>query len=215
MKCCPGADKRGRALRSPMGTPSQGGLPRTLRTARSQLGARKALAAPGRRPTSIHRRRRGLPRVSSRGHRDPLQLSPQDGRPLTPGPRLRLQALGTRRLLQLRRCGPLDAGTYSCAVGAARAGPVRLLVRGGCGALPGPGTAAGGASRAGAGRGRGAGGTGVRPAPTHAPAPPQSAACRCSPGSGRCTPARGTAPRSSAPCRRWRPRGAGSSEAVR
>uniref|UniRef100_A0A8C0S539 Obscurin-like protein 1 n=1 Tax=Canis lupus familiaris TaxID=9615 RepID=A0A8C0S539_CANLF len=139
----------------------------------------------------------------------------KDGRPLTPGPRLRLQALGTRRLLQLRRCGPLDAGTYSCAVGAARAGPVRLLVRGGCGAPPGPGTAAGGASRAGAGRGRGAGGTGVRPAPTHAPAPPQSAACRCSPGSGRCTPARGTAPRSSAPCRRWRPRGAGSSEAVR
>uniref|UniRef100_A0A8P0NH32 Obscurin-like protein 1 n=2 Tax=Canis lupus familiaris TaxID=9615 RepID=A0A8P0NH32_CANLF len=53
----------------------------------------------------------------------------KDGRPLTPGPRLRLQALGTRRLLQLRRCGPLDAGTYSCAVGAARAGPVRLLVR--------------------------------------------------------------------------------------
>ncbi|XP_041593112.1 obscurin-like protein 1 isoform X2 [Vulpes lagopus] len=53
----------------------------------------------------------------------------KDGRPLTPSPRLRLQALGTRRLLQLRRCGPLDAGTYSCAVGAARAGPVRLLVR--------------------------------------------------------------------------------------
>ncbi|XP_045633492.1 obscurin-like protein 1 isoform X5 [Ursus americanus] len=53
----------------------------------------------------------------------------KDGRPLTPSPRLRLQALGTRRLLQLRRCGPLDAGTYSCAVGTARAGPVRLVVR--------------------------------------------------------------------------------------
>ncbi|XP_053775086.1 obscurin-like protein 1 isoform X2 [Desmodus rotundus] len=53
----------------------------------------------------------------------------KDGRPLTPSPRLRLQALGTRRLLQLRRCGPLDAGTYSCAVGTARAGPVRLTVR--------------------------------------------------------------------------------------
>uniref|UniRef100_A0A671FXV5 Obscurin-like protein 1 n=1 Tax=Rhinolophus ferrumequinum TaxID=59479 RepID=A0A671FXV5_RHIFE len=52
----------------------------------------------------------------------------KDGRPLTPSPRLRLQALGTRRLLQLRRCRPSDAGTYSCAVGTARAGPVRLTV---------------------------------------------------------------------------------------
>nr|XP_058911158.1 obscurin-like protein 1 isoform X6 [Kogia breviceps] len=53
----------------------------------------------------------------------------KDGKPLTPSPRLRLQALGTRRLLQLRRCGPLDAGTYSCVVGMARAGPVHLVVR--------------------------------------------------------------------------------------
>ncbi|XP_063551305.1 obscurin-like protein 1 isoform X5 [Gorilla gorilla gorilla] len=53
----------------------------------------------------------------------------KDGSALTPSPRLRLQALGTRRLLQLRRCGPSDAGTYSCAVGTARAGPVRLTVR--------------------------------------------------------------------------------------
>ncbi|XP_036175213.1 obscurin-like protein 1 isoform X2 [Myotis myotis] len=53
----------------------------------------------------------------------------KDGRPLIPSPRLRLQALGARRLLQLRRCGSLDAGTYSCAAGTARAGPVRLTVR--------------------------------------------------------------------------------------
>uniref|UniRef100_A0A2K5C5H2 Obscurin-like protein 1 n=1 Tax=Aotus nancymaae TaxID=37293 RepID=A0A2K5C5H2_AOTNA len=53
----------------------------------------------------------------------------KDGRALTPSPRLRLQALGTRRLLQLRRCGPSDAGTYSCVVGTARVGPVRLTVR--------------------------------------------------------------------------------------
>nr|XP_012595584.1 obscurin-like protein 1 isoform X5 [Microcebus murinus] len=53
----------------------------------------------------------------------------KDGRALTPSPRLRLQALGTRRLLQLRRCSPSDAGTYSCAVGTACAGPVRLTVR--------------------------------------------------------------------------------------
>ncbi|XP_032133950.1 obscurin-like protein 1 isoform X5 [Sapajus apella] len=53
----------------------------------------------------------------------------KEGRVLTPSPRLRLQALGTRRLLQLRRCGHSDAGTYSCAVGTARAGPVRLTVR--------------------------------------------------------------------------------------
>nr|XP_015288351.2 obscurin-like protein 1 isoform X4 [Macaca fascicularis] len=53
----------------------------------------------------------------------------KDGNALTPSPRLRLQALGTRRLLQLRRCSPSDAGTYSCAVGTTRAGPVRLTVR--------------------------------------------------------------------------------------
>ncbi|XP_043765850.1 obscurin-like protein 1 isoform X5 [Cervus elaphus] len=53
----------------------------------------------------------------------------KDGQPLTPSARLRLQALGTRRLLQLRRCSPLDAGTYSCVVGMARAGPVHLVVR--------------------------------------------------------------------------------------
>ncbi|XP_055967666.1 obscurin-like protein 1 isoform X1 [Sorex fumeus] len=52
----------------------------------------------------------------------------KDGHPLTPSPRLKLQALGALRLLQLRRCGPLDAGTYSCAVGTVRAGPVRLTV---------------------------------------------------------------------------------------
>ncbi|XP_013375242.1 PREDICTED: obscurin-like protein 1 isoform X2 [Chinchilla lanigera] len=53
----------------------------------------------------------------------------KDGRALTPSPRLRLQALGTRRLLQLRRCSTSDAGTYSCAVETSRAGPVRLTVR--------------------------------------------------------------------------------------
>ncbi|XP_073927909.1 obscurin-like protein 1 isoform X2 [Castor canadensis] len=53
----------------------------------------------------------------------------KDGRELTPSPRLRLQALGTRRLLQLRRCCSSDAGTYSCAVGTTRVGPVRLTVR--------------------------------------------------------------------------------------
>ncbi|XP_033085984.1 obscurin-like protein 1 isoform X2 [Trachypithecus francoisi] len=52
----------------------------------------------------------------------------KDGNALTPSPRLRLQALGTRRILQLRRCGPSDTGTYSCAVGTSRAGPVRLTV---------------------------------------------------------------------------------------
>ncbi|XP_040084175.1 obscurin-like protein 1 isoform X3 [Oryx dammah] len=52
----------------------------------------------------------------------------KDGQPLTPSARLRLQALGTRRLLQLRRCSPLDAGTYSCVVGMARTGPVHLVV---------------------------------------------------------------------------------------
>ncbi|XP_006168731.1 LOW QUALITY PROTEIN: obscurin-like protein 1, partial [Tupaia chinensis] len=52
----------------------------------------------------------------------------KDGRALSPSPRIRLQALGKRRLLQLRRCGPSDAGTYSCAVGTARARPVRLTV---------------------------------------------------------------------------------------
>ncbi|XP_048200634.1 obscurin-like protein 1 isoform X2 [Perognathus longimembris pacificus] len=53
----------------------------------------------------------------------------KDGAELTPSPRLRLQSLGTRRLLQLRRCSPSDAGTYGCAVGTTRAGPVRLTVR--------------------------------------------------------------------------------------
>ncbi|XP_058156034.1 obscurin-like protein 1 isoform X2 [Dasypus novemcinctus] len=53
----------------------------------------------------------------------------KDGRVLAPSPQVRLQALGTRRLLQLRHCDPSDAGAYSCAVGAARAGPVRLAVR--------------------------------------------------------------------------------------
>ncbi|XP_062948425.1 obscurin-like protein 1 isoform X3 [Cynocephalus volans] len=53
----------------------------------------------------------------------------KDGRALTPSPRLRLQTLGTRRLLQLRRCGLSDAGTYSCVAGTSRAGPVRLTVR--------------------------------------------------------------------------------------
>ncbi|KAM4870791.1 obscurin-like protein 1 isoform X2 [Urocitellus parryii] len=53
----------------------------------------------------------------------------KDRRALTPSPRLRLQALGTRRLLQLRRCSSSDAGTYSCVVGTAQAGPVRLIVR--------------------------------------------------------------------------------------
>ncbi|XP_047399268.1 obscurin-like protein 1 isoform X4 [Sciurus carolinensis] len=53
----------------------------------------------------------------------------KDGCALSPSPRLRIQALGSRRLLQLRRCSSSDAGTYSCAVGTARAGPVHLTVR--------------------------------------------------------------------------------------
>uniref|UniRef100_A0A8C6W2M5 Obscurin-like protein 1 n=1 Tax=Nannospalax galili TaxID=1026970 RepID=A0A8C6W2M5_NANGA len=53
----------------------------------------------------------------------------KDGCALAPSPRLRLQALGTRRFLQLRRCSSSDTGTYSCAVGTTRAGPVRLTVR--------------------------------------------------------------------------------------
>ncbi|XP_003784961.1 obscurin-like protein 1 isoform X1 [Otolemur garnettii] len=53
----------------------------------------------------------------------------KDGHALTPSPQLRLQAVGTRRLLQLRCCSPLDAGTYSCAVGTTRTGPVHLTVR--------------------------------------------------------------------------------------
>ncbi|XP_036871751.2 obscurin-like protein 1 isoform X5 [Manis javanica] len=53
----------------------------------------------------------------------------KDGCPLIPSPRLKLQSLGTRRFLQLRRCNLLDAGSYSCAVGTAHAGPVRLVVR--------------------------------------------------------------------------------------
>ncbi|XP_041506018.1 obscurin-like protein 1 isoform X1 [Microtus oregoni] len=53
----------------------------------------------------------------------------KDGQALSLSPRLRLQALGTRRLLLLRRCNSSDAGTYSCVVGTARAGPARLTVR--------------------------------------------------------------------------------------
>ncbi|XP_055472983.1 obscurin-like protein 1 isoform X2 [Psammomys obesus] len=53
----------------------------------------------------------------------------KDGQPLSLSPRLRLQALGTRRLLLLRSCSASDAGTYSCTVGTARAGPARLTVR--------------------------------------------------------------------------------------
>ncbi|XP_051046478.1 obscurin-like protein 1 isoform X2 [Phodopus roborovskii] len=53
----------------------------------------------------------------------------KDGQALCLSPRLRLQALGTRRLLLLRRCNSSDAGTYSCVVGTARAGPARLTVR--------------------------------------------------------------------------------------
>ena len=58
-------------------------------------------------------------------------------------PKTEYQALGTRRLLQLRRCSPLDAGTYSCVVGMARTGPVHLVVRGGYQVLPGPGAPVG------------------------------------------------------------------------
>ncbi|KAL1770897.1 obscurin 1 isoform X2 [Sigmodon hispidus] len=53
----------------------------------------------------------------------------KDGQALSLSPRLRLQALGTRRLLLLRRCNPSDAGTYSCVVGTARSGLARLTVR--------------------------------------------------------------------------------------
>lgn len=53
----------------------------------------------------------------------------KDGQALSLSPRLRLQALGTRRLLLLRRCSSSDAGTYCCAVGTARSGPARLTVR--------------------------------------------------------------------------------------
>ncbi|KAM9663668.1 obscurin-like protein 1 [Trichechus inunguis] len=103
----------------------------------------------------------------------------KDGRALAPTPRVRLQALGARRLLQLRRCGLSDAGTYSCAVGTASAGPASLIVRGGCGrrrgwALPGSGAAVRtfpGADPVLPGRraGRGRGGFRPRPAPPHAP----------------------------------------------
>ncbi|KAM5228714.1 obscurin-like protein 1 [Ctenodactylus gundi] len=61
----------------------------------------------------------------------------KDGRVLIPSPRIRLQSLGTRRLLQLRRCSNSDAGTYCCAVGVSRAGPVRLTVHGAQGVWPG------------------------------------------------------------------------------
>ncbi|EDL00421.1 expressed sequence AW822216, isoform CRA_f, partial [Mus musculus] len=53
----------------------------------------------------------------------------KDGQALSLSPRLRLQALGTRRLLLLRRCCSSDAGTYSCVVGTARSEPARLTVR--------------------------------------------------------------------------------------
>ncbi|XP_052048364.1 obscurin-like protein 1 isoform X2 [Apodemus sylvaticus] len=53
----------------------------------------------------------------------------KDGQALCLSPRLRLQALGTRRLLLLRRCCSSDAGTYSCVVGTARSGPACLTVR--------------------------------------------------------------------------------------
>nr|XP_006245368.1 obscurin-like protein 1 isoform X5 [Rattus norvegicus] len=53
----------------------------------------------------------------------------KDGQALSLSPRLRLQSLGTRRLLLLRRCSSSDAGTYCCAVGTARSGPARLTVR--------------------------------------------------------------------------------------
>ncbi|XP_034353629.1 obscurin-like protein 1 isoform X2 [Arvicanthis niloticus] len=53
----------------------------------------------------------------------------KDGQVLSLSPRLRLQALGTRRLLLLRRCCSTDAGTYNCVVGTARSGPARLAVR--------------------------------------------------------------------------------------
>ncbi|XP_058521044.1 obscurin-like protein 1 isoform X3 [Ochotona princeps] len=53
----------------------------------------------------------------------------KDGRVLSASPRLRFQALGPRRLLQLRHCSPSDAGTYSCVVGTARTGPAHLTVR--------------------------------------------------------------------------------------
>lgn len=53
----------------------------------------------------------------------------KDGQALSLSPRLRLQALGTRRLLLLRRCNSSDTGTYSCVVGTARTGPARLTVR--------------------------------------------------------------------------------------
>lgn len=53
----------------------------------------------------------------------------KDGQALSLSPRLRLQALGTRRLLLLRRCSSSDAGTYCCAVGTTRSGPARLTVR--------------------------------------------------------------------------------------
>ncbi|XP_028616553.1 obscurin-like protein 1 isoform X2 [Grammomys surdaster] len=53
----------------------------------------------------------------------------KDGQALPLSQRLRLQALGTRRLLLLRRCCSTDAGTYNCVVGTARSGPARLTVR--------------------------------------------------------------------------------------
>ncbi|XP_043850339.1 obscurin-like protein 1 isoform X4 [Dromiciops gliroides] len=52
----------------------------------------------------------------------------KDGQELSPSPRLRIQALGSRRLLQLRHCSPADAGTYRCSVGNAQATTARLTV---------------------------------------------------------------------------------------
>uniref|UniRef100_A0A4X2L8J4 Obscurin-like protein 1 n=1 Tax=Vombatus ursinus TaxID=29139 RepID=A0A4X2L8J4_VOMUR len=53
----------------------------------------------------------------------------KDGQELSPSPRLRIQALGSRRLLQLRHCISADAGTYSCSVGNAQATTAHLTVR--------------------------------------------------------------------------------------
>ncbi|XP_072474002.1 obscurin-like protein 1 isoform X2 [Notamacropus eugenii] len=53
----------------------------------------------------------------------------KDGQELSPSPRLRIQALGARRLLQLRHCISADTGTYRCTVGNAQATSARLTVR--------------------------------------------------------------------------------------